>query len=128
MVSWLQSPWRGSSIDALVQAKTVSFYRACGRWFLKPDKRQILNIAFDVFSQAWPIVFPAGQLSCLINAKMPCKRIIVVTTYYFVTDNLWDIWELLVLEHLFDFFSAFRKAPSSQNFCLFVGFLQLGES
>ena len=86
-----------------------------------------MDIAFDVFFQARPIVFPAGQLSCLVNAKMPCKRIIVVTTYNLVADDFWDIWEPSILEHSFNFFPAFRKASSSHRFCLFVVVLQLGE-
>ena len=41
------------------------------------------------------------------------KKIIIVTTYDLVVDNLWEIWEPLVLEHSFDFFLAFWKALSS---------------
>ena len=59
---------------------------------------------------------------------MPCKRIIVVMTYDLGTDDLWDVWEPLVLEHSLDVLSTFRKAFSSQRYCLFVIVLQLGES
>ena len=74
------------------------------------------------------MVFLANQLSRLVNAEMPCKRIIVVTTYDLGTDGFWDIWESLVLEHSLDVLPAFRKASSSQRYCLFVILLQLGES
>ena len=74
------------------------------------------------------MVFPADQLSCLVNAEMFCKRIIIVTTYHLGADDLWDIWEPSVLEHSLDFLPALRKASSSQNFCFFVVVLQLGES
>ena len=84
------------------------------------------DIALDVFPQARPIVFPADQLSCLVNAEMPCKKIIVVTTYHLGADNLWDIWELSLLEHSFDFFPALRKIFSSQNFYFFVFILKFG--
>ena len=52
----------------------------------------------------------------------------MVTTYDLGTDNLWDVWEPLVLEHSFEVFPAFRKASSSQSYCFFVVGLQLGES
>ena len=59
---------------------------------------------------------------------MPCKKIIVVTTYDLETDDLWEVWEPLVLEHFLDVFPAFRKAFSSQRYCFFVVVLQLGKS
>ena len=59
---------------------------------------------------------------------MPYKRIIVVTTYDLKTDDFWDVWEPLVLEHSLDVLLAFRKPSSSQRYCLFVIVLQLGES
>ena len=96
---------------------------------MMPDKRHISDIVFDVLPQAWPIVFPADQLSCLINAEMPCKRIIMVTTYDLGTDDLWDVWEPLVLEHSLDVLPALRKAcRGSEKLRLLVVFLQLGES
>ena len=49
-------------------------------------------------------------------------------TYHLGVDDLWDIWEFLELKYSLNFFQAFRKASSSQNFCLFVVVLQLGES
>ena len=52
----------------------------------------------------------------------------MVTTDDLKTDNLWDVWEPLVLEYSLDVLSAFRKASSSQRYCLFVVVLQLGES
>ena len=86
-----------------------------------------LDIALDVSLQARLKVFPADQLPSLVNAKMPCKKIIVVTTYQLGADDLWDIWESSVLEYSLDFLPALRKTSSSQNFCLFVIVLQLGE-
>ena len=85
------------------------------------------DIILDVLPQAWPIVFPADQLSCLVNAKIPRKRIIVVTTYHLGADDLWDIWKSSVLEHSLNFLPALCKASSSQNFCFFVVVLQLRE-
>ena len=88
-----------------------------------------LDIAFDVSFQARPIIFPTDQLSYLVNAKMPCKKIIMVMTYHLGADDLWDIWEPSVLEHSFDFFSALQKACRvSEKLCFLVVFLQLGES
>ena len=86
------------------------------------------DIALDISSQARPIVFPTAQLSCLVNTKMSCKRIIMVTTYHLGTDDFWDVKESLILEYSFDVFPALLKAPSSQHFCLFVVILQFGES
>ena len=86
------------------------------------------NIAFDVFFQAQPLVFPANQLSCLINFEMAYKRIIVVTTYHLRADGLRDIWEFSVLEHSFNVLSALWKIRSaSEKLCFLVVFLQLRE-
>ena len=86
------------------------------------------DIAFDVSFQARPIIFLADQLSCLVNAKMSYKRMIVVMTYHLGTDGLWDIWEPLVLEHSLDILSALQKVYStSEKLCFLVVFLQLGE-
>ena len=52
----------------------------------------------------------------------------MVMTYDLGTDDLWDVWKPLVLEHSLDVLPAFRKASSSQRYCLFVIVLQLGES
>ena len=68
------------------------------------------DIILHVFPQAWPIIFPADQLYGLINAKMPYKKIIVLMTYHLGADDLWDIWEPLVLEHSLNVLSIFRKA------------------
>ena len=57
---------------------------------------------------------------------MPCKRIIVVTTYDLGTDDFWDVWEPLVLEHSLDVLPALRKASSSQNFCFLIFVLKFG--
>ena len=37
------------------------------------------------------MVFPDDKLSCLVNAEMPFKRIIVVMTYHLGADDFWDI-------------------------------------
>ena len=74
-------------------------------------------------------MFPADQLSCFVNAEMRCKKIIVVTTYDLGTDDFWNVWEPLVLEHSLDVFLAFRKVSRvSEKLCFLVIFLQLGES
>ena len=86
------------------------------------------DIALDVFSQARPIVFPANQLYCLVNAEISCKKIIMLPIYHLRADDLWDIWKPLVLEHSLNVLPVLRKVPSSQHFCLFVIVLQLGES
>ena len=59
---------------------------------------------------------------------MPYKRIIVVTTYHLGADNLWDIWEPLVLKHSFDVLPVLRKAYSSECFCFLVFILKFGKS
>ena len=87
------------------------------------------DITLDVFSQARPIVFPADQLFYLVNAKMPYKRIIMVTIYYLGADDLWYIWEFLVLEHSVNIFLALQKAfSSSEKLGFLVVFLQLRKS
>ena len=86
------------------------------------------DIAFDVSPHARLIVFPADQLSCLVNPKMPCKRIIMVTNYDLGMHHLWDVWKPLVLEHSLNVFPALRKVRrASKKLCFLVAFLQLGE-
>ena len=51
-----------------------------------------------------------------------------MTIYDLGTDDLWDVWEPLVLEHSLDVLPTFRKTSNSQRYCLFVILLQLGES
>ena len=58
---------------------------------------------------------------------MPCKWIIVVTTYHLRIDNFWDVWEALVLEHSFIIFLVFQKICKSKHFCFFVIVLKFGE-
>ena len=72
-----------------------------------------IAIAPDVSSQAQLIVFLTNQLSCFVNNKMPCKRIIVVTTYHLGMNNFWDVWEFLILEHSLDVFLVLWKTSSS---------------
>ena len=49
-------------------------------------------------------------------------------TYDLGTDDLWDVWEPLVLEHSLNIFSALRKVRrASEKLCFLVAFLQLGE-
>ena len=59
---------------------------------------------------------------------MPCKKIIVITTYYLGTDDCWDVLKSLILEHSFDIFPALWKACRVfEKLCFFVVFLQLGK-
>ena len=58
---------------------------------------------------------------------MPCNRIIVVTTYHLGVDDLWDIWELLVLEHSLNVLPLLRKTYNSKFLCFFVFVLQFGQ-
>ena len=59
---------------------------------------------------------------------MSCKKIIVVTIYHLGADDLWDIWEFLVLKHSLDILPLFRKTCSSEFLCFFVFVLQFGQS
>ena len=87
------------------------------------------DIGLDVPPQDWQIVFPADHLSCLVNTKMTCKKIIMITTYYLEANDLWDIWVPLILEYSFDIFPVLRKVcRASKKFCFFVVFLQLEKS
>ena len=49
------------------------------------------DIVVDVVLQTRSIIFPADQLSYLVNTKIPCKKIIVVMTHHFGADDFWDI-------------------------------------
>ena len=90
---------------------TAGHYRAYGGQFWRLDTYiTSSNIGFNVFSQGWSMVFPANQLSCLVNFEISCKWIIMVTTYHVGADEFWDIWEALVLEHSLDDFSVLRNA------------------
>ena len=58
---------------------------------------------------------------------MPCKKIIVVTTYYLGADDLWDIWEPSVLEYSLNVLPLLRKTCSSEFLCFLVFVLQFGQ-
>ena len=52
----------------------------------------------------------------------------MVTTYHLRADNLWNIWELLVLEHFLNVFPVLQKACRAfERFRFLVIFLQLGD-
>ena len=87
-----------------------------------------LDIALNVSSQTWPIVFPADQLSCLVNTKMSYKKIIVVTTYQLRADDLWNIYKPLVLEQSLDVFPVLQKACSSKCSCFLIIILKFGRT
>ena len=47
------------------------------------------DIALNIFSEAWPIVFPANQLPCFVNTKMTCQKIVVMLADEFGLDDFW---------------------------------------
>ena len=58
---------------------------------------------------------------------MPCKWIIVVTTYHLGADDFWNVWEASVLEHSLDVFPSvlYPICPSFPGeIVLFLQFLQ----
>ena len=37
-----------------------------------------LDIGLDILSEAWSVVFTTDKLSCFIDTKMACQRVVVV--------------------------------------------------
>ena len=57
------------------------------------------NIGLNIVVEDRLVIFFGHQLLCLVHFEMLYKRIIVVTTYHFGTNNFWDVWEASVLKH-----------------------------
>ena len=52
----------------------------------------------------------------------------MMTTYHLGTDDLWNVYEFLVLEHSLDILPVLWKARSSECFCFLVFVLKFEQS
>ena len=48
------------------------------------------GIGLNVFMEAWLILFLVDEVFGFIDAKMSCKRIVVVSTDELCSDGFWD--------------------------------------
>lgn len=46
-------------------------------FYAKPNVT-VFDIGFNIFLEAWPIVFPAKKFSCFINIKKACQKVVVM--------------------------------------------------
>ena len=111
----------------LVLVAIVSLHKACGEQLWRLETRRTFSRRSRLAAKGWPVILLGNQLLCLVNSKMPCKWIIVVTTYHLGTDDFSDVWEASVLEHSLDVFPLFRKTPKSERFCFLIIILKFGE-
>ena len=43
-----------------------------------------------------------------------------MANYDLIVDDIWDVWEVLLLEHFLDIFPVFRKACNSESSDSFI--------
>ena len=50
----------------------------------------------------WPVVFLGYELTCFLDTKVACQRIVVMPTNKLYSDNFWDVEEALVVQDVVD--------------------------
>ena len=53
-------------------------------------------------AKRWPIVFLGYELTCFLDTKMVCQRIVVMPTNKLCPDDFRDVGEALVVQHAVD--------------------------
>ncbi len=79
-----------------------------------------VNVGLDVPLQHWPIVLSGNQLASFFYAKVTYKIVVMIPAYQLWTDDFWNVRKTLVMEHLFNVFSAFRQSFWPQFHGLFI--------
>ena len=85
------------------------------------------NICFNILMQCKPVILSCNQLLGLVNAKMACKKIVVILTDKLRSNDFRNVKEALILKHSFDIYPSFKKLCSLQFFYLIVIILQIWE-
>ena len=70
--------------------------------------------------QCKPVIFSGNQLLGLVNPKMACKKIIMMSTDQLKLNDLKDLREAFILEHSLDLYPSFKKLYILQFLCLIV--------
>ena len=58
-----------------------------------------LYIVLDVTVERWPVVFSGYELTCFLDTKVACQRIVVMPANKLCPDDFWDVGEALMVQH-----------------------------
>ena len=83
------------------------------------------NIGFNISTQYRPVAFFGNQLMDFVNPETTCKKIVVILTNQFRSNDLKDIKEAPILEHSLNIFPSFKKVYSPQFLCPIIIALQV---
>ena len=61
-----------------------------------------LHIVLDVTAERWPVVFSGYELTCFLDTKVACQRIVVMPTNKLSPDDFRDVWEAPVVQDAVD--------------------------
>ena len=64
-------------------------------------------IILDVTAERWPVVLLSYELTCFLDTKVICQRIVVMPTNKLCLDDFRDVREALVVQHTIDVVPAF---------------------
>ena len=53
-------------------------------------------------AKRWPRVFPGYELTCFLDTKVACQRIVVMPINKLCSDDFWDVREALILQDVVD--------------------------
>ena len=56
-------------------------------------------IVLDITVEHWPIVFLGYELTCFLDTKVACQRIVVMPTNKLCSDDFRDVGEALVVQN-----------------------------
>ena len=59
-------------------------------------------IVLDVTAERWPVVFSGYELTCFLDTKVACQRIVVMPTNKLYPDDFRDVREALVVQNSID--------------------------
>lgn len=75
-----------------------------------------LDIDFDIFSQAWPILFFKKKLSSFIDTKITYKKVIIISTDKLEINDFWYIEEILIIKQPVEVFADFFQLLCNSDF------------
>ena len=64
-------------------------------------------IIFDGTGEHWLVVFSGYELTCFLNTKVACQRIVMMPANKLCPDDFRDVREALVMQYAINIISAF---------------------
>ena len=61
-----------------------------------------LHIVLDVTAERWPVVFSGYKLTCFLDTKVACQRIVVMPINKLCPDDFRNVGEALVVQYAID--------------------------